>query len=126
MNMLFGVALVITLVLIGVGIVVGLMGCVLLFIFVTAGVVTSSTVFGILRGNVRAGLRAFWYQCAALGGIPAGLMCVFTAQFLFATCERGAEPWCAGALGGMAGALSLAMMIDFLMRKVAAWLGSRS
>ncbi len=126
MNMLFGVALVISLVLIGVGIVVGLMGCVLLFLFVTAGVVTSSTVFGILRGNVQAGLRAFWYQCATLGGIPAGLMCVFAAQFLFAPWEQGAEPWFAGALGGMAGALSLAMMIDFLMRKVAAWLGSRN
>ncbi len=125
MNMLLGVALIITLVLIGAGIVVGLMGCAVLFLFVTTGVVTSSTVFGMLRGNVRAGFRALWYQCAVLGGIIAGLMCVFTAQIIFAAWERGAEPWLAGALGGGAGALSLALMIDFLLRKAGAWLGRK-
>ncbi len=125
-ELFFGAALIISLVLMGIGIVIGLIGCMVLALLVLAGVMTSSTLFGVLRGKIGSGLRAFWYQCSLLGGIPAGLICVFATQFLFAPWERGAVPWFAGALGGMAGALILTLMLDFLVRKTAGWLGSRS
>ena len=48
----FGAALIITLVMVGSGIVIGLIGCMVLAILVMAGVMTSSTAIGVLRGTL--------------------------------------------------------------------------
>ncbi len=72
-------ALVVVPVLVGVGIVLGAVAVVLTFALVAAGVVSSSVMIGVWRGQAQAGLRAFLLQLGALGGVVVALMLDFVA-----------------------------------------------
>ncbi|MCE9518058.1 MAG: hypothetical protein K8R87_00580 [Verrucomicrobia bacterium] len=114
--------LIILLILIGIGIAVGLVFCVVAAFLLAAGVVSASAMVGVLRGSVLAGFRAFIWQAGALAGMIAGIAVVAGVRFFLETWREGAGPWIGGALGGMAGGLLIALLVDFLLRRLAIWL----
>ncbi len=113
---------IILLILIGVGIAVGLVFCVVAAILLAAGVVSASAMIGIMRGSILAGFRVFIWQVGALAGMIAGIAVVAGVRFFLETWREGAGPWIGGALGGMAGGLLIALLIDFILRRLAGWI----
>ncbi len=113
---------IILLILIGVGIAVGLVFCVVAAILLAAGVVSASAMIGIMRGSILAGFRVFIWQVGALAGMIAGIAVVAGVRFFLETWREGAGPWIGGALGGMAGGLLIALLIDFILRRLADWI----
>lgn len=113
---------IILLILIGVGIAVGLVFCVVAAILLAAGVVSASAMIGIMRGSILAGFRVFIWQAGALAGMIAGIAVVAGVRFFLETWREGAGPWIGGALGGMAGGLLIALLIDFILRRLADWI----
>jgi hypothetical protein len=114
--------LIILLILIGVGIAVGLVFSVVAAILLAAGVVSASTMIGVWRGSVLTGFRAFIWQAGALAGMIAGIAVVAGVRFFLETWREGAGPWIGGALGGMAGGLLIALLLDFILRRLAGWI----
>ena len=114
--------LIILFVLLGAGIVVGLVFCVVAAVLLAAGVVSVSAVVGVLRGSVVAGLRAFLWQAGAFLGMIAGIVIVAAVRLFSEIWHDDAGPWIGGALGGMAGGLLVALLVDFFLRRLAGWL----
>lgn len=91
---LFGlIFLIVALVVIGIGIALGVVACILTCAFLVLGIASSSFVIGFHRGHPVAGTRAFLVQCGILAGVPAGIVCVWSVQFVFGT---GATGWSLG------------------------------
>ena len=119
---LFGlVFLVVALILIGVGIVVGLVVCAVAAALVGVGVVSSSVVIGLFRKSSLAGIRAFLLQCGVLAGIPAGVLCAWLAHSLFEAYGTSWVIFLYGALGGALGGVVIALLADFIVRRLHAW-----
>lgn len=114
--------LIILLILLGIGVAVGLMFCAVATVLLAAGVVSSSAVLGVLHGSALAGLRALIWQAGAIAGMISGIAVVAGVRFFMDTWQEGAGPWIGGALGGMAGGLLIALLLDFLVRRLAIWL----
>jgi hypothetical protein len=123
---LFGlVFLVVALILIGVGIVVGLVVCCVAAVLVAVGVVSSSLVVGFLSRSSSAGVRAFLLQCGVLAGIPAGMLCAWLAHSLFEAYGRGWLLFLYGGLGGAVGGIIIALLVDFVYRRMHAWAAAK-
>ena len=123
---LFGlVFLVVTLILIGVGIVIGLVACCVAALLVGIGVVSFSVVVGLLRRSSAAGIRAFLLQCGVLAGIPAGILCAWLAHSVFEAYGRGWLVFFYSALGGALGGVIIALLVDFIFRRLHRWGAAR-
>lgn len=123
---LFGlVFLIVALVLIGIGVAVGLVGCLLTALLVGLGVVSSSFFIGLRTGRAAAGIRAFLLQCGILAGLPAGAVCAWLAQAFFAEYGAGWPVLVYGALGGAFAGLLVALLLDFVSRRLHRWATSR-
>lgn len=119
-------AVVVMLVLVGVGIVLGAVAVVLTFALVAAGVVSSSVMIGVWRGQAQAGLRAFLLQLGVLAGIPAGMLCAWIGTTLWQEVPGAlAVTLVAGGLAGALGGVVVALMFDFVAGRVRRWLGAR-
>jgi hypothetical protein len=123
---LFGlVFLVIGLFLIGVGVAVGLVACVLAAALLGFGVISSSVFVGLLSGRAATGVRVFLLQCGILAGIPAGAVCAGVAQSFFAAYGSGWPVLVYGAMGGAFAGLSVALLLDFISRRLQSWASMR-
>lgn len=123
---LFGfVFLVVALVLIGVGIAVGLVGCAVAAVLLTLGVVSSSFVIGLRSGRPAVGIRAFLLQCGILAGIPAGAVFAWLAQSFFAAYGSGWPVIIYGAAGGAVAGVLVALLLDFITRRLHIWASAR-
>lgn len=112
---------VVALILIGVGIVVGLVACGLAAALVAVGIVSSSVVAGIFSRSPATGVRVFLLQCGVVAGVPAGMVCSWLAQSVF---EAYGGSWLLifyGALGGALGGLVIALLVDFVYRRLHTW-----
>ena len=119
-------ALVVVPVLVGVGIVLGAEAVVLTFALVAAGVVSSSVMIGVWRGQAQAGLRAFLLQLGVLAGIPAGMLCAWIGTVLWQEIDSAlVVTLVAGGLAGALGGVVVALMFDFVAGRVQRWLGAR-
>ncbi len=119
-------AVVVMLVLVGVGIVLGAVAVALTLGLVAAGVVSSSVMIGVWRGQAQAGLRAFLLQLGVLGGIPAGMLCAWVGTTLWQEIDSTLVViLVAGGLAGALGGTVVALMFDFLAGRVHHWLGAR-
>ncbi|MCE9610586.1 MAG: hypothetical protein K8R23_10370 [Chthoniobacter sp.] len=125
--MLFSLlALVVMLVLVGVGIVLGAVAVAITLGLVAAGVVSSSVMIGVWRGRAQAGLRAFLLQLGILAGIPAGMVCAWVGATLWKEIDGTLVLiLVAGGLAGACGGAVVALMFDFLATRVQHWLGAR-
>ncbi|HEY5894496.1 MAG TPA: hypothetical protein VIT91_14840 [Chthoniobacterales bacterium] len=123
---LFGlVFLVVALVLIGIGISIGLAACVLAGALLGLGVISSSFVIGLRTGRPAAGIRAFLLQCGILAGIPAGAVCAWLAEAFFVAYGGGWPVLVYGALGGAVAGIVVALSLDFVSRRLHAWIATR-
>ena len=123
---LFGlVFLVIALFLIGVGVAVGLVACALTAALLGIGVISSSVFVGMRSGRASSGIRVFLLQCGILAGIPAGAVCAGLAQSFFAAYGSGWPVLVYGAMGGAFAGLSVALLLDFISRRLQAWASVR-
>jgi hypothetical protein len=119
-------AVVVMLVLVGVGIVLGVVAVALTFALVAAGVVSSSVMIGVWRGQAQAGLRALLLQLGVLGGIPAGMLCAWVGTTLWKEIDSAlVVTLVAGGLAGALGGVVVALMFDFVAGRVQRWLGAR-
>jgi len=112
-------------VLIGVGIVIGLLGCAIAAVLLGLGVISSSVLVGLRSGRAESAIRAFLIQAGILAGIPAGAVCAWLIQSLFAAYGEGWQVLAYGALGGAGAGLLIALTLDFLSRRVSAWAALR-
>jgi hypothetical protein len=123
---LFGlVFLVIGLFLVGVGVAVGLVACALTAALLGLGVISSSVFVGVRSGRASSGIRVFLLQCGILAGIPAGAVCAGLAQSFFAAYGSGWPVLVYGAMGGAFAGLSVALLLDFISRRVQSWASAR-
>jgi hypothetical protein len=123
---LFGlVFLVVALILIGVGIVLGLVLCAVTAVLVTVGVVSSSVVVGIFSRSSAAGVRAFLLQCGVLAGVPAGVLCAWLARAFFEAYGDGWPVFGYGALGGVVGGVSIALLLAFIYGRLHSWTAAK-
>ncbi|MGB8168999.1 MAG: hypothetical protein WCF18_15990 [Chthoniobacteraceae bacterium] len=116
---------VVALVLIGVGVAVGLVGCVLAVMLLGLGVISSSAFIGLRSGRPGLGFRVFLLQCGLLAGIPAGAVCAWLAQSFFAAYGAGWPVLLYGALGGAFSGVLVALVIDFTARHLHVWASLR-
>lgn len=123
---LFGLLfLFVMLVLIGVGIAAGLVACVITAVLVGIGIVSSSVVVGLLARRTSAGVRAFLLQLALLLGVPSGVICAWLAHWIF---SAPASVWLISLYGAMGGALAgviLALLLDFIFRRLHRWASAK-
>ena len=120
------IGLIVMLVLVGVGIALGAAAAVATVVLVTAGVISSSVAVGLWRGKAEAGLRALLIQVGIITGVPAGMLCTWVATQLYARVD--AELVKVLAIGAVCGALSgllVALLFDFIARRVQAWIVRR-
>ena len=123
---LFGlVFLVVALILIGVGIVVGLVACSVTAVLIGIGVLSSSVVVGLFSRSSAAGIRAFLVQCGVLAGIPAGILCAWLAHSIFEAYGSGWLVILYGGLGGALGGVIIALLVDYIFRRLHTWAAAR-
>lgn len=123
---LFGIVfLIVALILIGIGVAVGLVACALAAGLLGLGVVSSSFIIGLRARRPEAGIRAFLLQCGILAGVPAGAVCAWLAQAFFAAYGSGWPVFIYGALGGAVAGLVVALLLDFLFRRLQNWASAR-
>jgi hypothetical protein len=119
---LFGlIFLVVALILIGVGIVVGAIVSAVAAALVALGVVSSSLVAGLLTRRPIIGVRAFLLQCALLAGIPSGILCAWLVHYTVAAAGPGWLISLYGALGGSVAGVVIALLLDFVFRRLHHW-----
>jgi hypothetical protein len=123
---LFGLMfLVVALILIGIGIVVGVVACCIAAVLLAVGILSSSVVVGLLTRRPVAGMRAFLLQCAILAGIPSGILCAWLARAIL---SAAGPVWLIsfyGALGGAVAGLVIALLLDFLFRRMHRWASAK-
>ena len=119
---LFGlIFLFVMLVLIGVGIAAGLVACVAAAVLIGVGMLSSSVVVGLLARRTSAGVRAFLLQLALVLGVPSGVLCAWLAHWIF---SAPASVWLVslyGAIGGAVAGVVLALLLDFIFRRLHRW-----
>ena len=123
---LFGIVFeVVALVLIGIGFAIGLVAAASASVLVALGVVSSSFVVALRTGKAGNGIRAFLIQCGILAGIPAGAVCAWMGQVFFEVFGRDWKVWAYGAVGGAFAGLLVALMVDFVSRRLQAWASTK-
>lgn len=123
---LFGlIFLIVALVVIGIGIALGVVACILTCAFLVLGIASSSFVIGFHRGHPVAGTRAFLVQCGILAGVPAGIVCVWSVQFVFGTGATGWSLLVCGAVGGALAGFVVALSLEFAFRRLYQWASVR-
>ncbi len=123
---LFGVVfLFVALVLIGVGIAIGTIACLVTAALVGLGVISSSFLVALRAGRPSAGIRAFLLQCGILAGIPAGAVCAWLGEHFFAAIGSELPILLYGALGGALAGLIVALMLDFISVRLGTWTTAR-
>ena len=119
------VFLVVALILIGVGIALGLVICGIAAVLLGIGVVSSSVVVGLFRRSSGAGVRAFLLQCGIIAGVPAGMLCAWLAHSIFEAYGSGWLIFLYGGLGGALGGVVIALMVDFIYRRLQRWASAK-
>ena len=123
---LFGlVFLVISLLIIGIGIAIGLVASLVAAVLLGLGVISSSFVAALLSRRAVVGFRVLLIQCGILAGIPAGAVCAWLAQSLFAAYGGGWPVLIYGALGGAFAGLLVALTIAFIGQRLHTWASAR-
>lgn len=110
----------------GVGIVAGLFACVAAAVLGGLGVVSSSVALGFLTRRPATAIRALLLQCGVLAGIPAGAATAWAGHGIL-TGIAAWQGWPAagwewkvplfGAVGGAFAGVSLALTLDFILRR---------
>jgi MFS family permease len=123
---LFGlIFLFVMLVLIGVGIAVGFVACVIAAVLVAVGMLSSSVVIGVLARRTSVGVRAFLLQLAVLLGVPSGVLCAWLAHWIFSAPARVWLISLYGAMGGAVAGVVLALLLDFIFRRLHRWASAK-
>ena len=119
------IALLVVLILIGVGIAIGLIACLIAAALLGLGVISSSFLIGIRSKKPAAGIRAFWVQCGILAGIPSGIVCAWLI-LLFIPTENDSWPvYLVAASAGAVAGLIIALTLDFVTREIHRWASER-
>ena len=121
MGIIAVIFLLVALVLIGVGIVLGLVACLLASVLLGMGVLSTSVIVGFLTSSRAEGIRAFLLQAGVLTGMPAGAACAWLGRTLV-TGTAGAWPIAIiGALAGAIAGISVALLLDLASRHLHRW-----
>lgn len=106
-------AIIIMLVLIGVGLVLGVFACALAAAFIGLGVVSASAVYGVLKRSPASGFRALLLLSGALGGLVAGIGVAYIGAWIFTDPIHHVATPVIGGLAGLTGGLVAAGLFNF-------------
>ncbi len=99
-------AIIVMLILIGMGLVLGFVACGLAAALVGLGMVSASAVYGLARQSPVAGFRALFLLCGAFGGLAAGVgVAYLVAWIMTQPVHHVATPLIGGFAGLTAGLL---------------------
>lgn len=119
---MFGLTIaIVALILIGVGIAAGLVAFGMAALLTGLGVISSSVAAGFLAGKTQTGVRVFLIQCGVLAGIPAGALCAWILNKVLAHVDSSWLIPVYGGIGGAVAGLLIALMMDFIFRRVQGW-----
>ena len=104
--------------LIGIGVVLGIVCAACGALLVGLGVLSSSTLLALLHRRVSTGLRALHYQLAMLAGLLSGAPVAWLAGGVLCVTLRQRDLLLLGAAGGMAAAVLLALVADYVVHLV--------
>lgn len=124
MGIILLIFLLVALVLIGVGIVLGMVACLLAALLLGMGVLSSSVIVGFRSRSSAEGIRAFLLQCVVLAGIAAGAAgaaCAWLGQSLVTGTPGGWPIAVCGALAGAIAGIVVALSLDLASRHLHRW-----
>jgi len=101
------------LLLIGVGIAAGIALLALAGALTFFGIISTSTVFGILNRSPGAGFRFLFLQLGAAAGIPLGIGSAFLWTYLFDENLRPIDEVLLGGMVGLVGGLAAALAFNY-------------
>ena len=113
------------LVLLGVGIVIGLVVCGIATGLVAIGVLSSSVMAGLVTSRPVIAVRVFMLQCGLLAGIPSGILCAWIIRSWLSVPGSGWLVSMYGAIGGAIAGAGIALVLDFIFRRIHAWTSTR-
>lgn len=99
--------------LIGVGIAAGIAVLALAGTLTFFGIISASTLFGILNRSPTAGFRVLFLQLGVASGIPLGIGAAFLWTYLFDENLRPMDEVMLGALVGIGGGLVAALAFNY-------------
>ena len=94
-------------------------------VLIGVGVISSSVMVGLFSRSSAAGVRAFLLQCGVLAGIPAGILCAWLAHSIFEAYGSGWLVFLYGALGGALGGVIIALLVNFIYRRLSTWTAAK-
>ena len=109
---------IVALVIIGVGIAVGLVACLLAAVLLGLGVLSTSFLVGFLTRSRAEGIRAFLLQAGVLIGTPAGAAGAWLGLSLFTGATGGWPAVVCGALAGAIAGIVLALLLDLALQQL--------
>ena len=112
------VAIVIMLVLVGVGIVMAVILAISAAFLTALGIISSSALIGIFRRRFSSGLRAFHYQLCAAIALPWGIGILWLGSALFHTDLTNRQILVIGSISGLCAGLLLAFAFDGIARSL--------
>lgn len=118
---------VVVLILLGVGVILGLVACILAAGLVGLGIVSASAVYGLVTKSAAAGFRALFLLCGALAGLTGGVGLAFLWVWFTDQPTVGFTiPIVGGSLGTACGLL-VALLFNFgWTRAIELWRKSRA
>lgn len=116
---LFGLVFVaVALALVGVGLAIGFILAVAFAALIALGILSSSTLIGLMTRRPRAALRAFLIQGAVLAGGMFGALCAMLLYAAFATFGGDGSVLVYGALAGGVVGLGFALLVELAAVRV--------
>jgi hypothetical protein len=108
------VALIIVLILVGIGIVLAAIVAASMAILAGLGIISSAALIGIVHRRISSGLRAFHYQLLTLLAMPAGIGALWGWARFFDRNLTDRELLVMGSISGISAGLLLAFFLDRL------------
>ena len=133
MNLLFliamlisgSIAAVISLLIMGIGLAIGVVACAALIFLIGMGVVSSSALIGFWKGRLESGLQAFFLQSGAIAGVFAGASVAWLFKEIsptfvnnWATLGLGAA---IGASCGITMAFVASLVMNVTIKRLSKW-----
>ena len=111
--------------LLGVGLVVGIVLCLLAGGLAAFGILSSSVAVGFVRRSPASGFRALILQVGAAAGIPCGIAAAWLAALIAHSHWSATARLLAGATGGLLCGVAVAVLFNFAWGRIAALIIAR-
>ena len=92
----------------------------LVFLFVSAGILSTSVIIGIYKKSLRSGFKSFLVIICSIAGIILGSAAAFLINKLFQLSFSNTSSLISGATGGLAGGILMGLAVFKILQVMAA------